>query len=64
MVVSDGRISEAGTYEELLTNNGQFAEFLKTHLTKSDTLDITEGSCKLFHYPGKSIVKGSKKMRS
>ncbi|XP_035826216.1 multidrug resistance-associated protein 1 [Aplysia californica] len=34
VVMSDGQISEMGTYEELLAHDGPFAQFLKTHLTQ------------------------------
>ncbi|ESO12440.1 hypothetical protein HELRODRAFT_105347 [Helobdella robusta] len=32
VVLKDGRISEMGTYNELLSNKGAFAEFLRTHI--------------------------------
>ncbi|KAI8785114.1 multidrug resistance-associated protein 1 [Biomphalaria glabrata] len=34
VVMSDGQISECGTYEELLGHNGAFAQFLTQYLTK------------------------------
>ncbi|GFR98147.1 multidrug resistance-associated protein 1 [Elysia marginata] len=34
LVVTDGRISESGSYEELLSHDGVFAQFLKTYLTQ------------------------------
>ena len=38
-VISDGEISEIGSYDELLTRNGAFAQFLKTFLLKEDSDD-------------------------
>ncbi|XP_050416423.2 multidrug resistance-associated protein 1 [Patella vulgata] len=34
VVVIDGEISEVGSYDELLSHNGAFAQFLKTYLTE------------------------------
>ena len=36
VVMKDGQISEAGSYEELLKDGGGFAEFLKTHINAQD----------------------------
>ncbi len=36
-VISHGRISEIGSYDELMTHNGDFAQFLKSHLLKEDS---------------------------
>ncbi|KAK3703287.1 hypothetical protein RRG08_017331 [Elysia crispata] len=36
LVVTDGRISESGSYEELLSHDGDFAQFLKTYLTQEE----------------------------
>lgn len=33
VVVDDGRITEVGSYVELMDNNGAFAEFLRTYNT-------------------------------
>lgn len=38
-VIADGQISEIGSYDELLTHNGPFAQFLKTFLLKEDSDD-------------------------
>ena len=38
-VISNGEISEIGSYNELLTHNGAFAQFLKTFLLKEDSED-------------------------
>ena len=34
VVMKDGQITEVGTYEELVTHDGPFAQFLKEHLTQ------------------------------
>ena len=31
VVISEGTISEVGTFEQLIENNGSFADFLATH---------------------------------
>ena len=36
VVLVDGRISEIGSYQELLHKNGAFAVFLKNYLTQED----------------------------
>ncbi|XP_053328289.1 multidrug resistance-associated protein 1-like isoform X2 [Spea bombifrons] len=36
IVLSDGRISEAGSYSELLQKNGSFSEFLQTYANNSE----------------------------
>lgn len=38
MVLVDGRVSEMGSYQELLSQNGAFAEFLRNYALE----DITE----------------------
>lgn len=35
IVMKDGTISESGTYEELLSHNGAFAQFLTQYLTRA-----------------------------
>ena len=35
VVMKDGKVSEIGTYKELLANDGAFAEFLRTYLNES-----------------------------
>ena len=37
IVLKDGTISESGSYEELLSYNGDFAEFLQQYLQQDDT---------------------------
>ena len=38
IVVVGGEVSECGSYEQLLSHNGAFAQFLKTYLT----VELTE----------------------
>lgn len=42
LVMTDGRISEMGTYNELLSHNGAFAQFLTTYLTQQDESEDDE----------------------
>ena len=37
VVLVNGEISEVGSYEELLSHDGPFAQFLKTYLTQEDS---------------------------
>ena len=39
LVLVGGRISEQGSYEDLLSVNGDFAAFLKQYLLKRDELE-------------------------
>ncbi|XP_046560393.1 multidrug resistance-associated protein 1-like [Haliotis rubra] len=39
IVLTKGQISEIGTYEELMTHNGAFAQFLTTYLTQHNDED-------------------------
>jgi ATP-binding cassette subfamily C (CFTR/MRP) protein 1 len=34
-VMSDGEISEVGSYDELIAHDGPFAQFLKTYLLEN-----------------------------
>ena len=36
VVMVDGRVSELGSYDELLSHDGPFAQFLKTYFTQED----------------------------
>lgn len=36
IVLKNGSISEVGSYQELLTNSGAFAEFLRNYLTEEE----------------------------
>ena len=38
----NGEISEVGSYEELLSHDGPFAQFLKTYLTQLESEDEEE----------------------
>ena len=39
VVIKDGVISEMGTFEDLLSHNGAFAEFIHHYLTESGEQD-------------------------
>ncbi|XP_053408516.1 multidrug resistance-associated protein 1-like isoform X2 [Mercenaria mercenaria] len=39
VVMVDGRVSELGSYEELMSHDGAFAQFLKVYLTQEDNDD-------------------------
>ena len=44
VVLKEGRVSEVGTYRQLLDQNGAFADFLRTYLTEEveeETGEIT-----------------------
>ena len=36
LVLKDGKISETGTYKELIAKEGEFAEFINTHASKEN----------------------------
>ena len=36
VVLVDGKISEMGSYQELLDQNGAFADFLRNYLTQEE----------------------------
>ena len=42
VVLSDGKISEMGSYDELMTHDGAFAQFLTTYLTQQEESDSDE----------------------
>ena len=44
LVIKDGRISESGTYQELLDKKGAFAEFLSQHITTEDISELEDSS--------------------
>ena len=60
-VISNGEISEIGSYDELLTHNGAFAQFLKTFLLKEDSEDSEsddpESTPKIFKIPSEMVLK-------
>lgn len=39
LVMTDGEISEMGSYQELLEQDGAFAEFLRTYANAEQTLE-------------------------
>lgn len=43
IVMVDGKISEVGTYRELLQQNGAFAEFIRTYLETGEIEEELEG---------------------
>ena len=46
MVLKNGRISEIGTFQELLGHKAAFAEFVLTYLNDPDTNDDIDPDCK------------------
>ena len=42
LVMMDGMITEKGNYEELMSHNGEFAQFLKMYLSQADSDDDDE----------------------
>lgn len=48
LVMTDGEISEMGSYQELLQHDGAFAEFLRTYANAEQTM---ENSGKLTNKP-------------
>jgi ATP-binding cassette subfamily C (CFTR/MRP) protein 1 len=47
IVVKDGTISESGTFEELIANKGDFAEFVAEYLIEQSDIDIDKEDMKL-----------------
>ena len=48
IVLKDGEISEVGSYKELLTQKGAFAEFLLEHLDEADDEDAGPSAITFF----------------
>ena len=49
VVLVDGKISELGSYQELLDHNGAFADFLRNYLTQEEEVESeidAEGECR------------------
>lgn len=44
VVLRDGEVSEAGSYQQLLEKKGAFAEFLLHHLSIAETSSATQGN--------------------
>ena len=42
IVMKDGRVSEMGTYNELLSTDGAFADFMRTYLNENEDSDEEE----------------------
>lgn len=42
VVLSDGQVADFGTYEELISRDGAFAQFLKSFLEQEDDSDNEE----------------------
>ena len=67
MVMVEGRVSEMGSYQELLTQNGAFAEFLRNYslddiieedeATGRETFPSTLISYISFHFYGRAVLK-------
>lgn len=50
MVMVDGNVSEMGSYQELLNQNGAFAEFLRNYALEDITEeDVNAGRKRLWH---------------
>lgn len=47
VVLNDGAISESGTYEELISRDGDFAKFLQQHIMEEEDDEDLEGTCRL-----------------
>ena len=41
--MKDGRISEQGTYQQLLANKGEFQNFLEQYIAEGDEEDEDQG---------------------
>jgi len=48
IVIVDGEISEVGSYEELLSHDKAFAQFLRTYLQQEDSEDDEDEECLYF----------------
>ena len=51
--LKDGRVTETGTYSELISHNGAFAELIRTYLNEDDINgedEDDEGKCRMFRY--------------
>ena len=42
LVITNGHISETGTYEELISRNGPFANLVQTYLENDDESDVDD----------------------
>lgn len=48
IVMKDGRVSEQGTYQDLVERKGDFAEFLIEYMNEEDQEEIEDIKVKLF----------------
>ena len=48
LVIVDGNISESGSYEELMSHNRDFAQFLRTYLQQEDANQEDDEECLYF----------------
>ena len=46
LVLKHGRITETGTYEDLVNKQGPFAEFVTNYLREVEELETTDTECK------------------
>lgn len=51
VVVVDGEISEIGSYEELLSYDRAFAQFLRTYVLQEDSDDDDDDECLYCYLP-------------
>jgi len=49
VVIVNGEISEEGSYEELLSQDRAFAQFLRTYLQEQDSGDEDDEECEYFY---------------
>ena len=56
VVLVDGQISEIGSYKELLTHDGAFAQFLKNYLSEEMQKENAEGKCEIEDQQSHQII--------
>uniref|UniRef100_A0A8C8SZK8 Multidrug resistance-associated protein 1 n=1 Tax=Pelusios castaneus TaxID=367368 RepID=A0A8C8SZK8_9SAUR len=58
IVMTDGKISEMGSYQELLKQDGAFAEFLRTYANADQEVESTDLQIRVIeiHLPSKQLV--------
>ena len=57
VVVVDGEISEIGSYEELLSYDRAFAQFLRTYVLQEDSDDDDDDECLYCYLPSFYVPK-------
>ena len=50
VVLKNGTISEIGNYDELLSRNGSFAEYLRNYLLEEEVFDSTDSEGRLVKF--------------